>query len=354
MAHGAGALLYVDGTQSVGALRFDLREIQPDMLAVDPYKWLLSPNGASFFYITPELRRTLQPAVIGWRSDRGWRSVDDLHHGAPQWPEGAERYEGGMLNFPSLYGLADAVRMQLEIGPEVIEHRVLELSAAVASILRRNGADIVHERGNIVAAHWPDRRRFRACPPASREAHHRGGAAWQFAGVASFLQRRIGSRTARGSFVAVSGISLPLLYSRGSVLDFDRYQTSYRVVRRIQDRHRYLIRTHCHILHIQPHRDRVPPGCQPVPSLAASEGRNPASLRPSCHREALAERPDQSLLCVCNRQRGLIKLGVNVAVLRLTEMIRPDGRNLNPIHNQRHTRFSSNSASSPPTISRAG
>jgi selenocysteine lyase/cysteine desulfurase len=157
MAHAAGALLFVDGTQSVGALTFDVEAVKPDMFAVDPYKWLLSPNGASFFYIAPELRRTLKPHVIGWRSDRGWRSVDELHHGVPQFPEGAERYEGGMLNFLSLYGLAESIRMILEIGPEVIERRVLELAHATAAALQSCGAEIVNADTNIVAAHWPDR-----------------------------------------------------------------------------------------------------------------------------------------------------------------------------------------------------
>jgi selenocysteine lyase/cysteine desulfurase len=157
LGHDAGALLYIDGTQSVGALQFDTGAVQPDMLAIDPYKWLLSPNGASFFYISPELRRTLQPVVIGWRSDQGWRSVDELHHGVPQFPLGAERYEGGMLNFPSLYGMAESIRMNLEIGADVIERRVLELSAATASALESCGAEIVHRNSNIVAAHWPDR-----------------------------------------------------------------------------------------------------------------------------------------------------------------------------------------------------
>src|SRR5580658_1361093 len=129
LAGRAGALLYVDGTQSVGALRFDVAAVKPHMLAVDGYKWLLCPNGATFFYIAPELRRTLPPSVIGWRSDLGWRGVDDLHHGVPQLPEGAERYEGGMLNFPSLYAMEESVRMILEIGLDRVEQRVLELAA---------------------------------------------------------------------------------------------------------------------------------------------------------------------------------------------------------------------------------
>ena len=157
LAHANGALLYVDGTQSVGALRFNVAEVRPDFLAVNSYKWLLGPNGATFFYISPELRRTLEPTIIGWRSDRNWRSVDTLHHGTPQFAESAERYGGGMLNFPSLYAMGESIRMNLEIGPEIVERRVLELSAATAEMLKQTGAAILHEGGNILAAHWPDR-----------------------------------------------------------------------------------------------------------------------------------------------------------------------------------------------------
>jgi selenocysteine lyase/cysteine desulfurase len=157
ITHDAGALLYVDGTQSVGALRMDVRAIRPDMMASDTYKWLLSPNGATFFYVSPELRRVLDPSVIGWRSDRGWRSVDSLNHGAPVFAEGAERYEGGMLDFPSLYGLAESLRINLEIGPEAIEARVLEMAGMAGAAMKSCGAAIRHEGTNVVAAYWPDR-----------------------------------------------------------------------------------------------------------------------------------------------------------------------------------------------------
>jgi cysteine desulfurase/selenocysteine lyase len=157
MARAAGALLYIDGTQSVGALNFDVQTVKPDVLAVDAYKWMLSPNGAAFFYVSPGMRRILEPAVVGWRSDRGWRSVDDLNHGAPQLPDGAERYEGGMLNFPSLYAMGESARMILEIGMERIETRVLQLADRAAEILRGCGAEVLHGHSNIVAGNWPDR-----------------------------------------------------------------------------------------------------------------------------------------------------------------------------------------------------
>ena len=154
MAREAGALIYIDGTQSVGALRFDVGALRPDMFAVDPYKWGLAPNGASYMYVSPELRRVLDPAVIGWRSDKGWRSVDSLNKGAPEFPDGADRYEGGMLNVPSLYGLAESIRMMLEIGPEVIEARVLDLAEKTGAALEAVGATIVNKGTHIVAARF--------------------------------------------------------------------------------------------------------------------------------------------------------------------------------------------------------
>ncbi len=121
-------IFYVDGTQSMGALRFDAATIQPDMLAVHGYKWMLCPNGAGFMYVHPAFRECLRPSVVGWRSHKGWANVDNLHHGAPEFAESAEKYEGGMLAFPLLYGMQASLEMMLEIGTETIEQRVLELA----------------------------------------------------------------------------------------------------------------------------------------------------------------------------------------------------------------------------------
>ena len=45
-----GALLIVDGTQSVGALPFDVAKIKPDALVCAAYKWLLGPYSIGFAY----------------------------------------------------------------------------------------------------------------------------------------------------------------------------------------------------------------------------------------------------------------------------------------------------------------
>lgn len=155
--HARGVLLYVDGTQSVGALRFDTERVQPDMLAVHGYKWLLAPNGAGFFYIAPQLRERLQPNVVGWRSHRDWRNVDNLHHGVPELVASAEKYEGGSVSFALLYAMEASIDLILEAGPDAIQQRVLGLAEKTRAILRELGASIANNGSPIVAARFENR-----------------------------------------------------------------------------------------------------------------------------------------------------------------------------------------------------
>ncbi|MBI4873613.1 MAG: aminotransferase class V-fold PLP-dependent enzyme [Acidobacteria bacterium] len=152
-----GVLLFLDGTQSVGALRFDAGRIQPDMLAVHGYKWLLCPNGIGFMYVSPALRERLEPAVVGWRSHHDWRNVDHLHHGAPVFAASADKYEGGMLATSLLYAMRASLELMLEIGPEAIERRVRELATLTRDRLRGLGAQLPDCDSPIVSARWEGR-----------------------------------------------------------------------------------------------------------------------------------------------------------------------------------------------------
>ncbi len=147
-----GILLYVDGTQGVGALRFDTGVIRPSMLAVHGYKWMLSPTCAGFMYVEPSLRASVQPKVIGWRSHHAWREVDNLHHGKPEFKDAAEKYEGGMIPFALLAAMEASVNLMLEIGPAQIERRVLELADLLRQRMRGIGAEVADGATPIVSA----------------------------------------------------------------------------------------------------------------------------------------------------------------------------------------------------------
>jgi cysteine desulfurase / selenocysteine lyase len=108
-----GIILFVDGTQSLGALTIDLRKLNVDIYAVHGYKWMISPPGSAFMAVLEPLRSHLRSIMVGWRSHKTWREVDNLHHGVPEFASTAEKYEGGGLPFPLLYALEQSVEMML-------------------------------------------------------------------------------------------------------------------------------------------------------------------------------------------------------------------------------------------------
>ena len=103
------------------------------------------------------LRSTLRPIMVGWRSHKTWRDVDNLHHGAPEFVSSAEKYEGGGLPFALLYALEQSVDLMLETGPELIEQRVMQLAASARDRLRGFGAEVADTGSQIVAARFPGR-----------------------------------------------------------------------------------------------------------------------------------------------------------------------------------------------------
>lgn len=63
-AHAAGALVVADVTQAVGWLPIDVEHV--DVLACAAYKWLCSPRGTAFLYVSPQLRERIRPLAAGW------------------------------------------------------------------------------------------------------------------------------------------------------------------------------------------------------------------------------------------------------------------------------------------------
>ena len=80
-----------------------------------------------------------------------------LNHGEPVFAQTAEKYEGGMLPFPSIYGMGAVIDLMLQIGPAAIEARVLELAGKARAMLRGLGAEVNADESPIVTAILPGR-----------------------------------------------------------------------------------------------------------------------------------------------------------------------------------------------------
>jgi selenocysteine lyase/cysteine desulfurase len=59
-----------------------------------------------------------------------------------------------MLAFAPLYALGASLEMILEIGPERIERRVMDLAARIVEVLRESGGEVLHCDSPIVTARF--------------------------------------------------------------------------------------------------------------------------------------------------------------------------------------------------------
>ena len=66
LAHGRGALVYVDGYQSLGTVPLDVAATEVDFLACGNLKFLMGIPGIAFLYVRRALIEKLEPLVTGW------------------------------------------------------------------------------------------------------------------------------------------------------------------------------------------------------------------------------------------------------------------------------------------------
>jgi len=135
-----GIYFFVDGTQGVGALQFDVGAIGADFVAVNGVKWLMGPWGQGMLYVRKELLPTLYTPTLGWLSVENPAAFTDLNQ---PYKQAARRFEGGCQNLLGIAGLGASVEMLLEVGIPRIEERVLWLTAYAASLIREKGYEVV-------------------------------------------------------------------------------------------------------------------------------------------------------------------------------------------------------------------
>jgi cysteine desulfurase/selenocysteine lyase len=141
---GRGIYLHVDGIQSLGMLRCDVRSMKIDFLSAGGHKWLLGPVGTGFFYCRGELLDEIDVWNPGWLGVRRPRSYLD-YDPTPQ--TDARRFEEGSYNLYGIAGLGASIERFLEIGPARIERRILHITDLLEQGLRALGCEVRSPRG---------------------------------------------------------------------------------------------------------------------------------------------------------------------------------------------------------------
>jgi selenocysteine lyase/cysteine desulfurase len=148
-----GAQLFVDATQSLGALRFDYDRIRPDYLVVHGYKWLLSPRGAAFLVVRDSLVREMRPLQPNVQS-----SVDGMYFGGTLslWPTAA-RLDTSPA-WLSWVGARSALALLSTLDSQHVEEHCLDLANQFREAARDLGYQVLDPHGSsqIVTVEVPN------------------------------------------------------------------------------------------------------------------------------------------------------------------------------------------------------
>jgi selenocysteine lyase/cysteine desulfurase len=155
-----GARLFVDGCQSLGALRLDAVAAGVDFVAAHGYKWLLAPRGAAWLWIRPGRLAELKPLAPNWKSIPDPYSE---YYGGPLTLAPTARKLDAPLAWFSWPGARAALELLAELDPVAAERRCLTLAAEFREEAGRRGFELVPEDvpSQVQSIRIPDPRQVR-------------------------------------------------------------------------------------------------------------------------------------------------------------------------------------------------
>jgi selenocysteine lyase/cysteine desulfurase len=158
-SHELGARLVIDGSQSIGALPFDVAALRPDFVTSVGYKWLLGPLGVSYLYVAPE-HRGGEPIEENWIAREGSEDFARLVDYRDEYQPGARRFDVGQRTNFELVPMAVAALEQVNTWRvERIAATLADVTASIAAAATQLGLDPLpaEQRGpHLLGVRVPD------------------------------------------------------------------------------------------------------------------------------------------------------------------------------------------------------
>jgi selenocysteine lyase/cysteine desulfurase len=138
-----GALLIIDGSQSVGALPFDVTKISPDALICAGYKWLMGPYSIGLAYYGEYFDQG-KPVEENWMNRLNAEDFSSLVNYQTNYQPGSLRFEvGEHSNFIAVPMLMKSVEQLNKWGVDRIQEYCKAISAS--SIMRLKEKEFIIE-----------------------------------------------------------------------------------------------------------------------------------------------------------------------------------------------------------------
>jgi selenocysteine lyase/cysteine desulfurase len=137
------ALLVVDVIQSLGVVPVNVESQLIDVAAGACHKWLVTPEGIGFLYLSDRARERIQPTLVGWISVPNPEDVSNFEQG---WNKGTLAWETGTGPAGLIYGLEASLKLLTEIGVPVIQSHLEALTDHLCERLQGTDYQVISSR----------------------------------------------------------------------------------------------------------------------------------------------------------------------------------------------------------------
>ncbi len=154
LAHDYGALVLLDGAQTVPHQQLNLAKLGVDFLAFSGHK-MLGPSGTGVLYARRELLEQMNPFLLGGETVA--RSTYQDYTLLPP----PEKFEAGLQNYAGIIGLGAAVEYLEKVGFDFIQKQEEELNSFLTAQLQQIpqlqiiGPADPRQRGGIISFYLP-------------------------------------------------------------------------------------------------------------------------------------------------------------------------------------------------------
>lgn len=124
LAHEKGAIMVVDGAQSVPHMKIDVQKLDADFFVFSGHK-MAGPTGIGVLYGKEHYLNQMSPVEFGGEM------IDFVYEQSATWKELPWKFEAGTPNMAGAIGLAAAIDYLDAIGMDAIEHHEQDLIAYV-------------------------------------------------------------------------------------------------------------------------------------------------------------------------------------------------------------------------------
>jgi len=137
-ARSVGAALVVDVSQSLGAIPFDITEVEPDFLVSVGYKWQFGPYGYGYMWVAPR-HRAGTPIEDTWIGRRGSEDFARLVDYTDEYQPGARRFDVGEF---SNFGLVPMATAALQFINELMPARIAATLEPLTAVVEHGARDL--------------------------------------------------------------------------------------------------------------------------------------------------------------------------------------------------------------------